>query len=292
MIEINEENLQQITTALTEKGYVVKPKEEIDSLSSSFETLKKQEIKTIWDQVDKTIYEITGKEKMIREDNGLERSVNYYQRALKEEVEDKKRITKEKADFEKQFQTLQSELTALKSDNPEAKYEEKYSSLKAEMKRLEEEKENALKKKDQEFSNQLFLNQINSFVSALRGQFRDDIPDVEDGIETKIRRIQGLEAKDTEKGKVFYKNGEPLISDAGKFMTIEDIVRKEFSNYIVEKKVVHGTGSTGQTFKGASKTFANKTEIDAYLKDKFKSAVGSQEWIKERKELIANSGIQ
>lgn len=292
MIEINDENLNQITTALTERGFVVKPKEEIDSLASSYETLKKQEIKTIWDTVDKTIHEITGKEKQIRDDNGLERSVNYYQRALKEEVEEKKRLAKERSDFENQFKTLSSELEALKSENPEAKYEEKYSSLKAEMKRLQEEKDKALSDKDVEFKNQLFFNETNALVSALRGQFRDDIPDVEDGIETKIRRIQGLTSKDADGRKVYYKNGEPQINESGTFSTLDDIVRKEFANYIVEQKVVAGTGSKGQKLNGSVKSFASKAEVEAHLKDKYQNGVGSREWITERKELLANSGLQ
>ena len=291
-IEINDENKESVISALSESGYVVRTKEDDENFKNSFESVKKETTREIWDKMDKTIFDLTGMEKLIRDDNGRERTVDYYQRALTTTLEDKKNASKQVAEYKKSLDEVQTELEALKSDNPEAKYEEKFKELKSQLKAKEEELSTKLSEKDSQFKEQLFNNKLNSVFDSLRGQLKNDIPYVEDIFESKKRNIAALESKVTEDGKqVFYKDGQPLLNDDGTFKSVADIARGELIYLFDESKAPQGTGGESLKSKTLMK-FSSKQELDQHLQDKYGSKVGSVEWINERAELLASSGLK
>ncbi len=291
MFELNDENRQSVLDALTNEGFKVLSKEEDSQYKQSYETLKKGEIKEIWDKIDSTIFEMTGIEKLIRDDNGRERTVDYYQRALKETLEGKKNASKELDNYKKTLEEVQSQYEALKSDNPEAKYEEKFKELKAQMKQLEDDKANALSQKEQEFNRMLFDRELDAVLNNLRPQLKNDVPYLERIISETKRTITGLESKTQDDKTVFYKNGSPMLNEDGSFMTLNDIAKGELISLFDDTKIKQGIGGNTQKANTNIKQFNNVQELDAYLKEKHGSAFGSQDWAKERAELKAANGL-
>ncbi len=291
MFELNDENRQSVLDALTNEGFKVLSKEEDSQYKQSYETLKKGEIKEIWDKIDSTIFEMTGIEKLIRDDNGRERTVDYYQRALKETLEGKKNASKELDNYKKTLDEVQSQYEALKSDNPEAKYEEKFKELKAQMKKLEDDKANALSQKEQEFNRMLFDRELDAVLNNLRPQLKNDVPYLERIISETKRTITGLESKTQDDKTVFYKNGSPMLNEDGSFMTLNDIAKGELISLFDDTKIKQGIGGNTQKANTNIKQFNNVQELDAYLKEKHGSAFGSQDWAKERAELKAANGL-
>lgn len=292
-MEINEENRGKIIESLAGQGFKVLSQEDEAKYKESYETLKKSEIKEIWDKIDNTIHEMTGIEKLIREDGGRERTVNYYQRALKESLESKKNATKEIETYKKSLEEAQSQLEAYNSENPEAKYEETFKKLKAEVKAKEEELNNRLAEKDNEFKQQLFNNELNSVFNTLRGQLKADVPYLENILNDKKRMISSLESKTQENGQtVFYENGQPLLTEDGDFMSIADIAKRELVSLFDESKTKQGLGNQGQKNNKTVTTYSSKADLDKHLKEKYQGKVGSKEWLDERKAALEASGLK
>jgi len=285
-------NIEEITPQLEANGYVVKKKEELENLTKNLESLKKEELKKTWDLIDKTIYEKTGLEKKIRDDNGLERSVEYYQRALDTILTEKKGLSKQAETYSNELKEYKSQLEALKSENPEAKYEEKYKELQRRLKETEERAENEKKELGSKYQREIFEKEINSNIDALRGQLKKDVPYLEDIIDSKKRSVMRLESKTLEDGKrVFYNNGEPLINEDGSFKSVSDIVKGGLTELFDSTKVIEGTGGEQKKASLNVKQFNNAQEMDSHLKEKYGNAVGSKEWREERAELKSASGL-
>jgi len=292
-MEINDENRGQIIEALSSQGFKILNQEDEAKYKESYETLKNSESKELWDKIDNTIHEMTGIEKLIRDDGGRERTVNYYQRALKESLEGKKNASKELETYKKSLEEAQSQLEAYKSENPEAKYEETFKKLKSELKAKEEEYNNKLSERDNQFKQQLFNNELNSVFNAIRGQLKTDTPYLEDVIENKKRMISSLESKTQENGQtVFYENGQPLLTEDGNFMSIADIAKRELINLFDESKAKQGLGNQGQKNNNSVKTYSSKAELEKALKEKYHGKVGSPEWLAERKAALEASGLK
>lgn len=291
--ETQDLNIDEIKPLLEEKGFVLQSKQEAENFKSSLDTLKKQELKQTWDKIDSTIYELTGIEKKIRDDHGMERTVDYYQRALSELKENNKGLSKKADDSVSQLKEYESQLEALKSENPEAKYEEKFKELRKQLKDKEEEAEAKMQELQNSFQGQIFEKEINSTVDALRPILKKDVEYLEDIIDSKKRAVMSLESKTTEDGKrVFYKNGEPLLTDDGTFKTASDIMKESLASIVETTVIKEGTGSKGSEYGNTTvKQFSNAQEMDAYLKDKHGAQVGSVEWREERAKIKAGNNF-
>ena len=78
-MSLEDNKIEEYKTTLIDSGFKVMSNEEHTNFVSSHEALKTEALKFMKDKMDVTIYDLTGKKKLVGENGRHEKTVDYYQ---------------------------------------------------------------------------------------------------------------------------------------------------------------------------------------------------------------------
>lgn len=241
------EGLTSLITGLSEQGYTVRTSEQEASFLKNNQDTINTNTRDHWDRIDKQLYELTGKVRpKITGPNGNEVPVKSYvhlDTIVKDQLSQIAQLKEAEVTSRAATETVNAELSALKSENPESKLQETikgihegHATTVAEMQKTIDNGE-ATRIKD------AFAHSIDNVLAEM--SFKKDTEMLPDILSAHKAALIGRERKTNENSETYFLNadGTPDINvKDGSYKTISQILAEKLAPIIKSVESQEGTG--------------------------------------------------
>lgn len=277
-----QEGIESHKEALTSQGFIVRTeKEDGEFLQSNINTALGNQ----YQKFDNDLLQITGIEKD-KSGETPEKTYQYLKRVVSVVQSNSESLKKDKKQLAEELEVLRT------SGGSQEEYEKKVQELVKKHQGQLSEFETKLKEKDQSNFEMLKNSEIDAGIEGFRLNKSDELDEavISGFIDSARNKVKGITSKRNDEGRlVFYESDgiTPMTSKQdGHLLTLNEILGTELSPILKKQITQEGTGGEGQPAGQSGQTaFSNKVEIDQYLSEAG-HAVGTQEWIKQRTELV------